>query len=86
MLRNKEKIRADQSLGLQGITLIINPFNNDIIHGKSLEAVSLYDIVDTPLTISCSPLLCQYTVGLGSIFAILENSLRTKLTDFSAFP
>ena len=34
---------------------------------------------------SCSPLLCQiYAVSLGSIFAIWENSLRTKLTDFSA--
>ena len=32
-----------------------------------------------------SPLLCQYVVSLDSIFAIWENLLRTKLTDFSAF-
>ena len=34
--------------------------------------------------LSCSPLLCQYLVSLGSTFAIWENSLRTKLTlDFT---
>ena len=39
------------------------------------------------LFLSCSPILCQYVVSLGSIFAIWENSLlRTKLTYFSAFP
>ena len=37
------------------------------------------------LFLICSPLLCQYVVSLDSIFAIWENSLRTKLTDFCAF-
>ena len=30
--------------------------------------------------------LCQCVVSLGSIFAIWENVLGTKLEDFSAFP
>ena len=52
-----------------------------------MEAVSRHDLSQIHYSfLSCSPLLCQYVVSLGSTFAIWENSLRTKLTDFSAFP
>ena len=53
---------------------------------STVEAVSLYDLSQIHHSfLSCSPLLCQCVVSLGSMFSIWENSLRTKLTVFSAF-
>ena len=59
-------------------------FNNDVIHRKALWKQSLFMTYCRYTFLSCSPLLCQYVVSLGSIFTIWENSLRTKLTGFSA--
>ena len=74
----------------------IHLFNNDVIREKALWKQSLFMtyhryMYTTILSghysfLSCSPLFCQYVVSLDSIFTIWENSLRTKLTDFSAFP
>ena len=63
----------------------MEPFDNDIINGKALEAVSPHDLQIQYSFLSCSPLLCQYVVNLGFIFSMCENSLRIKLRNSSAF-
>ena len=75
-------------LRLFHLTIYKPGFNDDVWFAKKICGSSLFSwlIVDKLLILSCSPPFCHHVVSLGSIFSIWENSLRTKLTDFSVFP
>ena len=78
MTRRRRRKKNHSSFHVNGVA---RPFNNDVICGKALWEQSLFMTYHRYTThFCCSPLLCQYVVSLGSIFAIWENSLNKKLT------